>query len=385
LYAAEKCRLEGIRTALNLIADAMKDNEGYALDILFRYKLNSKSEIIDIDLPSDNNMLYEPNPNGGLVRIADAPVVAYVTDNNGTPNDTSDDKQIPSQRRTAYHRESAFAIRDQSATNRGWIDALTVETEHKHLYVPADRTNLDGYYFAFDYVDNALVYEAYRIEGETILPNIVVELAGNGIPLRDTSGGVTNNTGLVTSRDMYLVKDVLHQWNDSTGEEEYILTLLGLRGEQEYKISSVELANLLNLKPGMIIRFALNSNDEVNAAIVHVSEDNLQPGNDWYSWTPALNNPRGVFGLAYKVYGSAVTIALKNPNSGLAWNEMITINPEGLFKVYVYDVKKKTATEATLSDIDTYDSVGSAKASRIFYYSSSGSGRVMFIYNGLKN
>lgn len=366
LFAAEKCSIEGVRTSLKDIADEMCDEDGYAKDCLFRYKLNSKSEVVDIDMPSENNLSLEPNSDGGLIRIANAPVVDSTT----------------GARRIGYQRNTSFILRD--AGGRGWIEGFPYRSEHTHIFVPGDRAKVDDYYLATKYRDAQIVYEAYRIEGESEVPTIIIEFAGNGSPERESGDEFTNNTNLISDdAEMYIVKDITNKINEDD-ELEYTLKLLGRKGEVEYTLDNSKMLSMLKISKGCIIRFAVNAYDRIIAADVVISSDNLKPGDNWYVYTQSLNTNRGIFGLAYKVYDDSIAMALKNPGEGLAWNDIAYINTSDI-KLYVYDADKKTVEEGSIADVNTYYSNGYETASRVFLNSSSGGGRMIIVFNGLKN
>lgn len=370
LFCSDKCKFEGERTGFAEIAAKMKGADGYALDTLFRYKTNADGEISDIDMPFDNGDSLEPTGKSGIVKVYNAPTVNFT---NG-------------RRRGVWPRTESgvLVVLDESVGGRSWIEACPISATNTHLYVPENRADFDRYVIMNSWNDSQVVAEAYRIEGETILPTLLVELAGNGVPKRSESSDFVNNKNLISSSaQYYLVKKVITGL-DENDELQYTLQLCGYKGEAEYAAENAELVTQLKIIEGSVIRIALNGSDEIVAADVVVNADKLKPGSSWYSYSGALGNGRGVFGLAYKKYEDAVAVSLKDPRDGVLWNDIMYVNPK-MVKTFVYDAKKKTVRNGDLSDINVYSPDGYDNASRIFYYSETGGGRAIFVFNGLEN
>lgn len=371
LFVSEKCRYEGKKTAWNEIYQSMTGPDGYALDCVFRYKLNSKSEITDIDMPEDNNMSLDENKKGGIVRVANAPVNSY------------DSKGNPTGRRTAWGRRGSMVVYENGL---GWIEAMPYDENATHLYVPENRLDFDKYYFSDKVKDKAVVCETYRIEGETEVPNILIELAGTGIPKRSNADNeYYNDESLVGDDDeMYIVCDMVYEWNEFKDEAEYKLFLKGRKGDAEHVVNDERRIVNEKVSVGSVISFALNADNEITHIKTHISRDNLKSGDSWYKYSGGLSAKRADFSLAYNKYDNVIALAKKNPQNGLLWTDIFYVSLNNI-PVFVFDAKKKTVTNGSIADVNTYSSVGISGASRVFTYYKTGGLQMVIIYNGLEN
>lgn len=348
------------------------DNNGKVRNSLIRYRINEDNNVVELQLPYDNNNSINDGPNC-LQLMYKSPVK--------NPSTGARDGCWYSIDGKVFH--IPILKSDLSAISN-WVDGFSVNSQTTFLFVPSDRNDAEGYQLKkiTDYAEGQVIVDAYRTSNDADSAEIVVQYAGDG---SETSGSSDANDidGITKDTLVYLI-DKITTVIDKDGNTVNKIYAYSKNGKKEMYVKNAKLVSDLGVKEGDMVRFATDGSDRIKGIQLLLSDAQRHAQTGFIpSGMNSLSEFRYLFGDVYKKSNASIFLTTNDPTNSATLN-LLTFQLRSFLKVYVYDVEKKTVKDAKISDVYDYLSNANVRShSRVFIHTKSGAPQLMVIYNGL--